>query len=178
MFDEVLGGTVGDTSGTGNALSLPAGVREIPPLVFALFEDGLVVRELDRLALFDELDLEVLHLVFGDVAGTGADGAALFEFALLAVGTGRDRARAATAAADRAVTGFGELRLRNRGRAVFEHFLGDVGRGFPPRSLHGGDEEDEQRRDRRERDRGQAHDPRDRHDRQWAKHTRGYGEVV
>jgi len=91
VLDEVLGGTVGDPTGTGDTLALPAGVREVPALIFALVQDRLVVGEFDGLALLDELDLEVLDLVFGDVAGPGAARRTILQFTFLAFAAGGDR---------------------------------------------------------------------------------------
>ena len=54
VFDVLLGvAAVGDVAGTGDALALAAGVREVPVLLLARLEQRLVLLDLDRLAFLD-----------------------------------------------------------------------------------------------------------------------------
>jgi hypothetical protein len=122
--DVVLARALLNLPGTGDTRPLSAGVGEVPAVVLAGFEDGLVVGDFDGLALLDELDVEVLDFVFGDVGWTGLlDGlfAALFEFGALRAGAGSDGGGRATA--DGPVHRLREVRLGDRLCPTVQHLL-------------------------------------------------------
>jgi len=121
VLDVIARVPVLDLARTGDALALAAGVGKVPALVLAGVEDGLVVGDLDGLALLGELDLVVLDLVLRD--GLGVEAFLFFLFRLLALREFPSASPAGMAcgrtATDRAVVRLREVGLRNGRGSLF-----------------------------------------------------------